>query len=75
MGHKLTLNVGMSLLTIGLNYRGHLWGNEQKLSELGKTDKPLDSWVLLGGLSILPQDSPLGRSHPLCHFRLCGLME
>lgn len=75
MGHKLTFNVRMSLLTTGLNYRGYLWGNEQKLSELGKTYKPLDLWGLLDGLGILPHDSLLGRSHPLCHFRLCGLME
>lgn len=75
MGHKLTFNVGMSLLTTGLNYRGHLWGNEQKLSELGKTYKPLDPWALLDGLGILPHDPPRGRSHPLCRFSLCGRME
>lgn len=38
MGHKSTFNVWVSLLTTGLNYRSHLWGDEQILSELEKTD-------------------------------------
>lgn len=45
-------------------------GNEWKLSELEKTDRPFDPQVFLNGLGISPNDSLLGRGCPFCHFRL-----